>query len=449
MTVPTRSSRRRVLVAARHLALDRTSEGLCTARLVRALVDSGHEVRCLTTEPPSSGDDEVPVVQVRGHGSRARAAVARAADPSRSSTTAGRWLRARAALGVMIGTGLSPGSWHEVSAWRSAIRQQRRAFAPDLVIARGGGLGFEVHLALAGDRRAGPWVAHFHDPYPLSAYPASYAHRSPLISSRQERGGRRILRRATVVTFPSERLADWTERSSGVDLTGRRQILAHIGGDIDGGPVDAPLVDRLCGDRPFLLVHTGTLLPQRSPLPLLRAWRHLLDDGDEQAERSRLVLLGSIDRRHRGDREFVALRADLEAAGALRVEDGRTNHATAYALARRATAAVLIEADDPESPFFPAKLADYLVADLPVLALTPASSVARDLLGADHPLCCPPSNEDAITASLRALWSAASEGRLDTLRAPDQVRQRVSADQGVIAVRELVQGTLGPPTGVT
>lgn len=446
---PVQAPRRRVLVAARHLALDRTSEGLCTARLIRALVAAGHEVRCLTTEVDTapSPDGAPSVVRVTTGGSRIRASIARTADPNRATTSAGRRLRTWTALGVTVGTGLSPRSWQEVSTWRAAIRRECRMFAPDLVVARGGGLGFETHLALAGDRRAGPWVAHFHDPYPLSAYPPSYAHRSPLISARQERGARRVLRRATAVTFPSERLAAWTERSSGVELAARRVVLPHIGGDVDYGPTDTSLVDRLCGDRAFLLVHTGTLLPQRSPLALLRAWRSLLDDGDRQASDGRLVLLGSIDRRHRTDEEFRALRADLEARGALRVEDGRTNHATAFALAGRATAAVLIEADDPESPFFPAKLADYLMADLPVLAVTPARSVARDLLGADHPLLCLPGDERSIATSLRALWSGWCDGALETFRPLDPVRAWVSPEHGVTAVRQLVEQAVGQPTG--
>lgn len=449
--------KRRVLVAAKHLALDRTSEGLSTARLVRALVESGHDVRCLTSERAEgqgharrevSSTPGVSVVEVSARGSRIRRRVANAVDPARSSTSMGRRMRSWAALGVTIGTGLAPGSWNDVARWRRGIRQQRHVFTPDVVIVRGGGLGFEAHLAMAGDRRAGAWVAHYHDPYPLSAYPPSYAHHSPLISARQERAGRRILRRASIVTFPSDRLADWTERASGVDLGGRRGVLPHIGGEIGNEEPDSPLVDRLRGDRPFLLVHTGTLLPQRSPIPLLRAFRRFLDDGGERADQSRLVLLGSIDRRHRGDGEFLALRDDLETGGALAVVDGRTNHATALALARRATAAVLIEADDPESPFFPSKLADYLTAGLPLIALSPPRSVALDLLGADHPLWCPPGDEDAITAALHSLWSAWRDGRLDDFRPGRAARLTVSRTQGAIAAHEMVERALRQPIDV-
>lgn len=444
-----------MLVAAKNLALDRGSEGLCTARLVAALIESGHEVRCLTTEQSSGATSTgavVEVVRIPITGSRAWTAVAKAVDPARARTPVGRRLRSLAATAVTVGTGQEPRSWSEIASWRKGLRRQRHEFAPELVIVRGGGLGFEAHLAMVRERYPGPWVAHYHDPYPLSAYPPSYAHHTPILSARQERAGRRILRRATLVTFPSDQLADWTERSSGIDLSNKRIVLPHVGGDIgdvgsgnDDGAVDERLIDRLCGDRPFLLVHTGTLLPQRSPVPLLRAFRHLLADGGEQAGDSRLVLLGSVDRRHRADDEFLALRAELEAGGSLRVHDGRTAHATALALARRATAAVLIEADDPESPFFPAKLADYLVADLPIIALSPPRSVARDLLGPDRPLWCPPTDEDAIVAGLRALWEAWRAGRLDDFRPSDRARDTVSPAHAATTVNEIVERALSGP----
>ncbi len=444
-----------MLVAAKNLALDRGSEGLCTARLVAALIESGHEVRCLTTEQSSSATSTgavVEVVRIPITGSRAWTAVAKAVDPARARSPVGRRLRSLAATAVTVGTGQEPRSWSEIASWRKGLRRLRHEFAPELVIVRGGGLGFEAHLAMVRERYPGPWVAHYHDPYPLSAYPPSYAHHTPILSARQERAGRRILRRATLVTFPSDQLADWTERSSGIDLSNKRIVLPHIGGDIgavgsgnDDGGVDERLIDRLCGDRPFLLVHTGTLLPQRSPLPLLRAFRRLLADGSEQAGDSRLVLLGSVDRRHRADDEFLALRAELEAGGSLRVHDGRTAHATALALARRSTAAVLIEADDPESPFFPAKLADYLVADLPIIALSPPRSVARDLLGPDHPLWCPPTDEDAILGALRALWEAGLTGRLDDFRPSDRARDTVSPTHAATAVDEVVERALSGP----
>lgn len=440
---------RRVLVAARHLALDRTSEGLCTARLVQALIESGHEVRCLTTEPASgvtSAPDGDAVVRVSAAGSRLWERMDKIVDPSRAATTVGRRLRSLAGVAVAVGMGASPASRSEVVAWRRAIRRHRRTFAPDVVIARGGGLGFEPHLALATRRHPGPWIAHYHDPYPLSAYPPSYAHHTPLLSAREERGSRQILQRASLVTFPSRQLADWTERSSGVDLGGRRSVLANIGGHINDEQADTAVIDRLCGDRPFLLVHTGTLLRQRSPLPLLRAFRRLLADGDEQATQSRLVLLGSVDRSHRADAEFLALRDELASGGNLGVDDARTGHATAFGLACRATATVLIEADDPESPFFPAKLADYLMADRPILALSPPRSVARDLLGVNHPLWCPPGDEDAILTALRTLWTAWRAGRLDDLRAPPDARTAVSPGHAVAAVDELVERAIGQPT---
>lgn len=418
----------RVLVAARHVALDRTSEGLCTARFLQALAAGGHDVRCVTSEdgdpgwrsdgvelrpwppPPRSGWDLLDRWTGPGQGPRPLA-----------------FARRHARTALTVTSGRAPQAWRERAQWRQALDDQLVDFRPEVVVARGGGLGFEVHHLLAGRSHAPPWVAHVHDPFPASAYPPSYAERTPLLSAHEERSARRVLRRADVVTAPSERLASWMSRTIGASLGDRLVVVPHVGGPTSDGAPDRALVDRLCGDRPLLLVHTGTLLRQRSPRALLEALDRLAARSPVWADQARLVLLGRLDRRHRADPALQEVVGRLEAAGCLRVHDGRAHHATALAVTERATAAVLIEADDPESPFFPAKLADYVASDRPVLALTPGRSVARDLLGDAHPLLVTPGDRDGVVRALEAVREAWAGDALDPLRPRPEARALVSA----------------------
>ncbi len=430
----------RVLVAAKHVALDRTSEGLCTVRFLQALAANGYQVRCITSEGGEPGwhCEGVDVRPRAADRPSAWARIERHTDAGQLGGVRARVVgRGRTAL--TVATGRNPSSWLELASWRSVLSREITQFKPDVVVARGGGLGFEIHHALAGQRSGPPWVAHLHDPYPSSAYPPSYAERTPLLSASEERATRRFLRRAAAVTVPSDRLARWMATRSGVELTGRTVVLPHIGGPSGGRPAHTGLIDELCGDRPLILAHTGTLLRQRSPLALLRALDHLAATSSSWATQARVVLMGRVDRHHLGDGVVGDLVTRLETQGCLRIHDRRTDHATALALASRAAAALLIEAGDPESPFFPAKLADYIALGRPVVALTPTRSVVRDLLGSDYPLLCDPGDPGDVERALRAVDAAWRGGQLGQLTAPPTCRDLVSAEHGRGTAAECIE----------
>jgi hypothetical protein len=52
-------------------------------------------------------------------------------------------------------------------------------------------------------------MAHYHDPYPGSLYPAPYRQHVALQSPMQEHMHRRIVKSAHALTFPSQRLLEW------------------------------------------------------------------------------------------------------------------------------------------------------------------------------------------------------------------------------------------------
>jgi hypothetical protein len=172
----------------------------------------------------------------------------------------------------------------------------------------------------------------------------------------------------------------------------------------------------------FLLVHSGTLLRARDPRPLLRAFHRLVTSSPVDHTGDRLLLLGGVDRSHASHPEW----RPLERSGHLLRVERRVDYGTTLAIASRATANVVLEAPDPVSPFFPAKLVDCLAARLPILALTPPRSVVRELLGGDYPLLRTPDDEDGVLEALETLWGAWRRERLDELTPPESARAAVA-----------------------
>lgn len=400
----------KVLVAARRLAADRTSEGICSAKYVAALAGAGIQVRCLT-------GDEVPPAQMSWHvthapiwklGDASPGALtwcARGSDRLAARGGAGR-LAARKLNGLSArASGYALTTWVDVRRWRRALAATIRLWQPDAVVIRGAGREFEPHLAMLGWQPGVPWVAHYHDPYPGSLYPEPYRLHVPLQSPRQERAHRHIVAAADALTFPSRRLLEWVLRD---DLRGARHkafVVPHVAGGWslpaadDVPPVAMP-------PSALTLLHAGTLLRERDPRPLLSAVQHFVGNDARRAAQLRLVFMGRVDATHLASPEWQA----LTAAGILACVNERVSYGRALAAARAATALVILEPAAAESPFFPAKLADSLAAGRPILAVTPDASVTSDLLGRDHPLRVPAGDRARMLAAIERLWSAWVQG---------------------------------------
>ncbi|MCB1017179.1 MAG: glycosyltransferase [Acidimicrobiales bacterium] len=425
----------RVLLAAKRLDPEASSEGICTARLLQLLVDRDVEVRVVTTDEAASAAslrDALPWYQ----------------GPLEHRTTLSpppRHPIARRVRSVVDGAGVlidGHPTWYRrsVHAWRSILDDRLRSGGVDVLVTRGAGGGFEPHLATVALDPGVAWIAHYHDPWPASRWPEPYRAPRTAALRRQERGHEAVLARADALTFPSARLRDWVVGDDPV-LRAKSHVLAHLAeGAPPVGPPDDALV-RTVAERPFSLVHTGTLLRHRRVDALLSALARFVAADPRRARATRLVLAGP-DLTDPPPAEVVG---PLEAAGVLHRHRDRVGRSTAAALVRDATATVLVEAAGPESPFFPAKLTDYLAAGGPVLALTPRESVASDLMGEAHPLRVAPDDDEAILAALERLWAAHDAGDLAALGVDGAARDALSADQ----VGAALDGCLGSVLAAT
>lgn len=408
----------RVLVGAARADQGTTSEGLCTARVVRLLADRGHVVR-LVVGAAADGDE---ARETAGGAVGGDVEVGVAHLGSSSTARVGRWAarrggRFRTDVLVQAATGFGLDELATIRAWAKALRHEETAWAPDVTYVRGAGL--DLTPLLARQAWSGPWVGHLHDPWPRSWYPPSYAEHSALVSARQQGAARRVLRRAPVLTVPSARLATWLAARAGVDLAGRVEVVAHLGASsgpaaaASGPPAPWP-------ERPCVLAHVGTLLGPRDPGPLLEGWRRVVDGTPGAREEVGVAFVGPLDRRHLagGRPRFLAALGDAPWQGAVTVHPGRCPQPVAAAAVAAAAAGVVLEGPDPVSPFAPAKVSDLLVGGGPVLALTRSDSPTADLVGADHPLRVDPDDPGAIARAIERVWRAWRDGTSARLRPP-------------------------------
>ena len=426
----------KILVTTRLLDTWSTSEGTCTVKFCDLLSERGHEVLCL------NGDDSLPPGPLAWLPECTIIALA-GAPPEPVSVLGERWPRRLARLvdqkadaARAYATGFSRAQRVARRRWRDGLTAAIAAHRPDVVFIRGAGQDFSPHLAMTelAERAAGTgpaWVAHYHDPWPLSLYPEPYARREGSIGWFQERANRRILRAAGAVTFPSRRLADWEASLAGVALGERAVVVPHqgVGADL-WAAVSAITPPAPAPDDQLTLVHAGLLNRQRDPQPLRDALARRLARraGDGARSDVHLRLLGSLDPKLTGTDRWAESVEHLQARGALELDDRRVSYAESIAAVRHADVGVVVAVGHPESPFFPAKLADLVSLGGPLLVLAPTASSPADIIGLDHPGFAAIDRPDEIDRALDALVDARRLGTLDRFTPPVAAVRLVSPD---------------------
>lgn len=426
-----------ILVTCRTLKRDRTSEGICSSKFILALAERGYHVECLTSEVPDESEAEMLLVEGAG---RLRIWPVATHETSNPWRTAAR-LQAVAARGgrlirrfgdkcdAVAGycTGWNGAFWNDVRTWRAAINSLCATTCPDAIVTRAAGNMFEPHIAMLGLDLRVPWIANYHDPYPISLYPEPYAKRTPILSARQEAIHYRILTQADALTFPSARLLDWVLRGPATQWKSKAFVVPHLASNL-GVLRNEP---RGFGSQAlgFSVVHTGTLLGHRDPEALIRGFLDFVDADSEKLDQAQLVLVGNINSKIRAGGCLQAVVGHKSIV----IREDRISYEAAMSLMKHSTAGIVLEARGAESPFFPAKLADICWLDKPVVAISPARSATRDLLGSTYPLFAAPGCSSDVTRALQTLWLHWKDGRLAELAPPSDLRHRLAVPSVVRA----------------
>lgn len=324
--------------------------------------------------------------------------------------------------------------WHVVERWRRSIERAVQAFEPDFIVVRGAGAEFEPHMAMLRWRSPIPWVAYYNDPYPISLYPRPYQQYTPILSGRQERIHREIVAQADALIFPCARLLEWVLARDLVRHRRKAFVVPHISTHRTSAPsaaVSSALTNQIVTPGHFNIVHTGSLMLARDPKALLKGFADFIAHDPERRRLSRLTFVGYVHRVLAALPEWTAL---INSGNVFRY-DQRVSYWQARDIMGAADVLVLLEAEAPESPFYPGKLADYLSLQRPILAMSPKRSGTADILGNDYPLRVQPTDAAGITRLLSGLWEHWRARRLDDCLPPARARDACSEQvaQGRVA----------------
>jgi len=240
-------------------------------------------------------------------------------------------------------------------------------------------------LVLGSSRPA--WLADFRDGWLFEPL------REPFPTGLQKRLDATLERRVTLaadaITAATEPIAADLRRRYGVGaVTVSNGYDPSIGEEVVTVSLPALPTDR------HLIIHTGALSGPRGrdPRPLFAALQRL---GDEPSIGSQLTLV----------QVGPTFPADERLLGPLREKGlvltlGVVPHASAIALQRRASALLLITSGDVSQST--GKLAEYLAARKPIIALAAGNEAARIVQETRTGVTVPPGDVDAIAAALRS-----------------------------------------------
>ena len=366
----------RILLLSYHLYPNGTAEGLCVAKLARTLADAGHAVTILTSTlntwpgayvvPAAGLLAGIPIHRVapQTHGWVGRL--------QRAHTGVGRLGRrggfVRAAASALdaltnIALGCTPTEYAWVPAAAAAAQRLLRGGVPfDVLHSRlNHFLSHRAALRVAHQQPTLPWCAHFSDPWPGQLYPGAYRQtptRSGLMERRQLGILNAILARSDSVTVPSARLLPLLLAGPRARYRAKAYTIPHLGNFWESPPPYQPGVV-------MELLHAGSILAQRNPTTLLQAVGLLRDQTPDLAAQLRVTFVGHAN-------PFVDQAvATYGLADSVRTIP-YTDFAELWALTCRADVLLLLESPMAEGVFMPSKLADYLSARRPILALSPA-----------------------------------------------------------------------------
>lgn len=303
-----------------------------------------------------------------------------------------------------------------------------RGYAPDALVTFGSPMSDHL-IGLALKRRLGvPWLAHFSDPWvdnPFLGYDA-------LTRALNRSLEARVVREADRLVFTSGETVELVMRRHPAEFRAKARVLPHaFEPEMFAGEAAAE-------DDDVRVRYLGDFYARRTPEPLFRALRLMLDEDPASLAGVRFELVGSKGEGLFREWGFDELPRGLVAALA------PVPYRESLRLMKAADGLLVIDAPAEHSVFLPSKLIDYVGAARPVFAVTPpgtAAALVRRLGG----WVADPSDARAVAAELKK-FVAALRGRKGSRAAWGEARVRETFEAPAVArafaamLREVIKG---------
>jgi hypothetical protein len=285
-----------------------------------------------------------------------------------------------------------------------------------------------------------PWTVHLRDPWTQVAPPKPVS----ALSSRLERWlERRVMTRADFVVCVTERHTRLL-RQAFSHLPAEKFITIPNGYDEAewSGPECRPFRSGPPDRRRFVITYTGSLYMGRSPRPLFRALRRLIDAGDLSRDELRVDLFGFC--HMAGGPRISEMAAECGLAECVHVEPPLSRP---EALRRMAASDLLLLLQESWSLQVPGKTYEYLRAGRPILALTSDGALADLLQRTGGAWVVEPVDEAGIAAAVREAYVAWKRGHPNPAADPALVaafdRRLLTGQLAALFDADATAGSLG------
>lgn len=214
-----------------------------------------------------------------------------------------------------------------------------------------------------------PWVACFSDPWTLDPNPPYYDRFWPpeLLRGVNEYLEKKIMEKADRLVFTTqEQKAMYAKKYQRFE---KKFVVIPNSYNSNDYPRDNLPDTPDKRDRRFVIVHTGSLIRERSPEPFFKALKLLKDENSEILRNIRVVLVGESS----GFSELIS-KYELDDVVC---NTGSVTRKEALEHLYKADLLLLIDAPSTaRGVFLPSKLLDYIQTNKPILAITPEGPAA-------------------------------------------------------------------------
>jgi glycosyltransferase involved in cell wall biosynthesis len=260
-----------------------------------------------------------------------------------------------------------------------------------------------VGLALADWHPRLPWIAHFSDPWTDSLYDAG---QPDDVRAAERRTEHDVVKRAEAVVFTNHYALDLVMAKYPASWRSKAFVVPHttdpelLEASVIAGPPPSQ-------GRPLRLAHVGNLFVGRRRAHALFEAMALLHRRRPLTGRLELVLLGAGSGLYEAREKVFEL--SLEPIVTFHP---RVSHVESLEAMAATDVLVLIDAPAATNVFMPSKVVDYLMAQRPILAMTPAVGSTADIMRALGYPICDSENIERIAAALEDLMQRYERGAL-------------------------------------